>query len=385
MERTAMDRQPFTTIRHIDDVTPHISFEIGFVVSRREHYTIIDYVYTMDDTFAHPVARECRGLKFDRDGKIIARPFHKFFNLGEKEQPDQIDWSLPHVVFDKLDGSMVHPAIVNGQLVFMTRMGITPQSQAAQKYASTALLKLSTVMIERGITPMFEFTSPENRIVVAYEKPELTLLAGREIINGQYLTSNELTAIGKEFGVQVVRNMGNIGDIRTFMETTRHEDGIEGYVIAFEDGYRIKLKTDGYVLRHKALAGLKLEKNVIELVAARAVDDVIPLLKPEIAVHLRTYEAKLLSEAAQYASSITAFIDSNREIERKDFAAKTMKEWDSRLRGVVFAALDGRDPYEGIIRLLAAAGHSQTRVDGIRDLFGMSWNVDLLGLTNLDG
>jgi RNA ligase len=379
-----MDRKPFTTIRHIDDVTPHISFELGFVVSRREQYTVIDYVYTMDETFAHPVARECRGLKFDRDGKIIARPFHKFFNLGEKEQPDQIDWSRPHVVFDKLDGSMVHPAIVDGTLVFMTRMGVTPQSQAAQKHASPALLRLSSVMIERGVTPMFEFTSPENRIVVAYDKPELTLLAGRHIVTGEYLTSEELIATGIEFGAPVVRSMGGIDNIRAFMDTTRHEDGIEGYVIAFEDGHRIKLKTDGYVLRHKALAGLKLEKNVVELVAARAVDDVIPLLKPDIAEHLRAYEARLLSEAARHASAITAFIESNKGLERKDFAAKTMKEWDGRLRGVVFAALDGKDPHDGMIRLLATAGHSQTRVDGIRDLFGMSWNIDILGLPDLD-
>ena len=29
--------------------------------------------------------RECRGLAFTSDGKIVARRFHKFFNVGERD------------------------------------------------------------------------------------------------------------------------------------------------------------------------------------------------------------------------------------------------------------------------------------------------------------
>ncbi len=61
-----------------------------------------------------------------------------------------------------------------------------------------------------------------------------------------------------------------------------------------------------------------------------------------------------------------------------------MKEWDRRLTGIVFAALDGRNPQDGMMKLLAAAGQSQSRVDGIRDLFNMTWNVDVLGLPELE-
>jgi len=379
-----MDRKPFTNINHLDDVTPHISFELGFVVSRRENYTVVDYVYTTDETFLHPVARECRGLKFDRDGKIIARPFHKFFNLGEKEQPEEIDWARPHVVFDKLDGSMVHPTLLDGNLVFMTRMGITPQSRTAQAHASPEVLRMSAALIDRGITPMLEFTSPENRIVISYDTPMLTLLAARRIVSGEYLTSVELAAVGREFDAPVVRSIGRIDDIRSFADKARREDGIEGYVIAFEDGHRIKLKTDGYVLRHKALAGLQLEKNVVELVAARAVDDMIPLLKPDIAEHLKAYEAKLLAGVSRHAAAIDAFVAANRTLERKDFAARVKEDWDGRLRGIVFAALDGKNPQDGMMRLLGSAGQSQTRVEGIRDLFDMAWHVDALSLPDLE-
>src|SRR5262245_38066531 len=103
-------------IEHIDDVVPHIPPERGIIVSSRRDHTVIDYVYSFDDTFDTAIARECRGLKFGADGRIIARPFHKFFNLGEKERVEDIDWSRPHQVFDKLDGSMIHPAMLNGEM-----------------------------------------------------------------------------------------------------------------------------------------------------------------------------------------------------------------------------------------------------------------------------
>jgi RNA ligase len=279
---------------------------------------------------------------------------------------------------------MVHPALIDGDLVFMTRMGVTPQAQFAQKHASPAVLRLSVEMIARGVTPIFEFTSPDNRIVVAYDQHALTLLAARQTVTGDYLTSAELAQVSAEFGVPVVRGAGHIANIRDFMDQARGEEGIEGYVIAFEDGHRIKLKTDGYVLRHKALAGLKLEKNVVELVAARAVDDMIPLLKADTAEQLRNYETKLLSAVSRHAAAISLFVDANRGLDRKDYAAKTMAAWDGRLRGIVFAALDGKDPQDGLMKLLASAGQSQTRVDGIRDLFDMVWNVDALGLPDLE-
>ncbi|CAO4143290.1 hypothetical protein [Methylorubrum extorquens] len=81
----------FPKIEHIDDVTPHVSFDKGFVVSRRPDHTVIDYVFALPETFDTPIARECRGLKFDRDGLLIGRPFHKFFNLGERERIEEID------------------------------------------------------------------------------------------------------------------------------------------------------------------------------------------------------------------------------------------------------------------------------------------------------
>ncbi|CAO4195063.1 RNA ligase [Methylorubrum extorquens] len=374
----------FPKIEHIDDVTPHVSFDKGFVVSRRPDHTVIDYVFALPETFDTPIARECRGLKFDRDGLLIGRPFHKFFNLGERERIEEIDWSVPHAVQDKLDGSMVHPVLLEGSLTFMTRMGATAQAMAAGSEADSGTLDLSRHLLVAGITPVFEFTSPENRIVVAYERPALTLLTARDMVSGTYLPQIELADLAERFAVPLVRSHGSIADARAFAEAARRETGIEGYVVCFDDGHRLKLKTDAYVLRHRALSGVHLEKNVLAWVATGAVDDVIPLLPPEIGERVLTYQGTVNAGLAEQARAIRTFVAEHGDLSRKDFAALVSKRIDPRLKQAAFNAFDGRDPADVLLALVTRAAGSENRVEAVRDLFGMHWSTTGLPLPELE-
>lgn len=375
----------FPRIETIDDVAPFAPYEKGFVTSRRGDHTVIDYVFATDDTFATPMSLECRGLKFDRGGKIIARPFHKFFNVGEKLRPEDIDWAAPHHVLAKLDGSMVHPVLLDGALVFMTRMGATKQAVFAQSHAGSQVLELSRHLLEAGITPIFEFTSPETRVVIAYDTAGLTLLAAREIVSGAYLPQAELERLGRQFDVPLVATLGSLTDPARFIMGARGEEGIEGYVIAFESGFRLKLKTAAYALRHKALSGIEHEKNILAWVATEAVDDVLPLLAPEIADRVRAYHATVGSRVSELAAAIAAFTTENAGLPRKDFADLTFRQFDRRLAPTVFAALDGKDIRKSLLATLNSAALSETRVDAIRDLFGMTWSLEGLDLPDLEG
>ncbi|AMB46160.1 RNA ligase [Methylobacterium sp. AMS5] len=374
----------FPTIEHLANVTPYVSFDQGFVVSRRPDHTVIDYVYTVPETFSSAMALECRGLKFDRDGRIIGRPFHKFFNLGERQRTEDIDWSIPHHVLDKLDGSMVHPVLLDGATVFMTRMGASMQAAAAQRHAGTGVLELARHLLDGGITPIFEFTSPDNRIVIAYDQPALTLLAAREMISGAYLPLADLVGLGERFDVPVVRAKGAIADAKGFVAGARREAGIEGYVLAFEDGHRLKLKTDGYVLRHRALSDVRLEKNVLGWVAAGAVDDVVPILPETVAARLLAYQAVVEGRASAHAADILAFAAEHRGVPRKDFAVLAFRRFDKRLTHAAFAAFDGRDPRAVIGAMLVHASGSEGRVEAVRDLFGMTWIAEDLDLPAIE-
>ncbi len=364
----------FPVIETLDDVRPFIEGNIGFFVTRFADYDVVDYGFVGEDTFRTPMALECRGLKFSKEGQLLARPFHKFFNLGEREQPADVDWSRPHVVLDKLDGSMVHPCIVNGELVFMTRMGVTEQARLALSYADQRVLDLAQATLDAGQTAMFEFTSPMNRVVIAYDQPEITLLAARENRTGRYLTSDELGQLAERFGVQMVRPVAS-GSTRDFVQLAREEAGKEGYVIAFEDGHRLKLKTAYYALRHKALSDISLEKNVLEWVANDAVDDIVPLLSPEAAGKLVTYRDRVMAALNRNLVALNGFVEAHRGIERREFAEAVKAKVDQRLQAVAFQLLDGREGVEALKKELRRVAVTSSRLDSVRDLYDMSWDV----------
>lgn len=369
-------------IEHIDDVLPYVAPDTGIIVSKRKNFSVIDYVYAMEDTFSNPMTLQCRGLKFDMDGRIIARPFHKFFNIGEREQPHEIDWSRPHHILDKLDGSLIHPVMLDGKVVFMTRMGQTDQAMIAQNRASTEVMALCEAMLADGMTPMFEYTAPDNRIVVAYDKPEITLLAVRKIVEGAYLSYEALQELGRRFSVPIVRSHGQVEDYAAFLAAARALRGMEGYVIFFEEGHFLKLKADDYVLRHKAQANLVLEKNVLMLVVENQVDDVAPLLTAEMAAQLRAYQQAVFSGVEAIVRQVQDFHARYADVGRRDYAAIVMKEMDSRLRAAAFFCADGKDVREALINDLWKAAHSETRIEALRDLYGFSWdNRLLLGLS----
>ena len=336
-------------------------------------YSTVNYVFTVDDTFATPMARECRGLKFDADGKLIARPFHKFFNLGEKGAPQAEPWDSPHVVMEKLDGSMVHPVLLGGELVFMTRMNRSVQADAALAVASAGVRSLCEDMIHAGFTPIFEFTGPENRIVVAYDTPQSTLLAVRDMRTGLYLPHVDIEVLGAKYDVPVVGTHGTVEDVMAFWNATRAMEEGEGFVIAFEDGHRLKIKTEAYALRHKALSGLAHEKNVLAWVAKGAVDDVLPLLAPEAADIVRAYQSQVLGRAQALAAEVEAFVAANADADRRAFAGRVQTDLAPELRPVAFKALDGVPPMQMILSVLERAAGSENKVEAIRPLFHMTW------------
>jgi RNA ligase len=188
----------FPEIRTISDVLPHIEGRPEFVVAEREGYTIVNYVVAMADTFdmtgpddlGGAIRRECRGLKFSPNGDIAARPFHKFFNIGEREETQSrlIDLSRSHTIMEKLDGSMIHPMMVDGYIRWMTKMGITSVAMQAEEFIAknTRYKDFAVWCIENRMTPIFEWTSPFNQIVLSYEEERLTLLAVRDNITGEY-------------------------------------------------------------------------------------------------------------------------------------------------------------------------------------------------------
>jgi len=210
----------FPKIETIEDVLPAIAAAPEFIVAEKDGYKVINYMVNMEDTFPPIMAeneligamrRECRGSKFDSaSGKIIARPYHKFFNVGEREEVmlSKIDLDTEHVRLEKLDGSMIHPMLVNGVIRWCTKMGITDTSMQAEEFVAKNphYQALAASVIEGGHTPIFEWCSNKNRIVLDYPEDQLILTAVRHMIDGDYYPYTTLQIMSDTWGIPIVGN-----------------------------------------------------------------------------------------------------------------------------------------------------------------------------------
>jgi RNA ligase len=188
----------FPEIRSIHDVLPHIEGRSEFIVAEREFGTVINYAVAYADTFdmsgpedlTGAIRRELRGIIFDTEGCIMSRPFHKFFNVGEREetQPYLLDFSRDHTIMTKVDGSMLRPIIHKGKIRWGTKMGFSEVAEFAETYIENhpKYTDFATWCMSQSLTPIFEYVGPFNKVVLDYEEC-MTLLAVRENVSGKYL------------------------------------------------------------------------------------------------------------------------------------------------------------------------------------------------------
>ena len=285
----------FPVINTINDVLPAIAGRDEFVVAERDFGTVINYLVAMPDTFKMEgpddvmgaIRRECRGLIFDLEGRIMSRPFHKFFNVNEKEetQAHMLDLSRPHTVMDKLDGSMIRPVRMHGLIRLATKMGVTDIAIEAERLIDGNQYAWLEYMMDNGFTPIFEYVAPTNKIVVEYAEAKLILTAVRETVSGAYLNN---LRFGAPF--EVVRTDSSIHDFNAYLAFKRGETLREGDIIRFADGHMVKVKNDWYVQIHKTKDIVRVDRNIVELVLGETIDDTRAMLDPSDLVRVDEVE-----------------------------------------------------------------------------------------------
>jgi len=369
----------FPIINHIDDVLLHISGRSEFVVAERDGYRVIDYNFALADSFDDPVRIECRGIKFAPDGRILARPLHKFFNIGERAdtQPHVLDFSQPHAVTEKLDGSMIHPAIVNGEVALMTRMGCTDVARKAERHLTLAVSLGCRAAMERlQYTPIFEFTAPDNRIVVRYEHSGLTLLALRHMVTGEYAPADWVVESAASMGITpVTHHPSDWNSGQAFLDYARAVTGREGFVVRFDSGLWVKAKGEDYVLKHKAKDSILQEKNVLALILSGGIDDVMPLLDDGDRRSVEVYRDAVNAGITKSVDVIRWHVDAGVNLDQKTFAVDHQAKIQPELRPIAFMVRAGKPAGEAVRASLLKAISSQASVDATRHLHGAVWSL----------
>lgn len=336
----------FPIIKNISDVLPSIEGRKEFLVMDKGDYIVIDYAYVDNDSFDDPIRLECRGLIFDKaTGNILRRPLEKFFNYGEKGTYETLDWSEDHIVMDKRDGSMIAPFILNGQVVLGTRAGVTEHSKKAEALIDHQTRNEIKLCIQWGFTPIFEWTAPENRIVLPYEKSELRLLAMRYMITGEYIPVEDLKNWSMVFDIPLVDFIQTKLDKDSVFSYRETATETEGYVVFFpKSRLHIKIKTDEYSKMHRAVSFLERETMILPIVLDNLHDDILPALSEDNQKKLIDYAKRVNYEVNILVDSLYSFIDTAVNFEtRKESAIWIQNNVDKRLWPVVFHGLDEKD------------------------------------------
>lgn len=324
-----------------------------FIFVEKDWGTVVNYSHMSKLTFPEIktendiIRRECRGLMFSKDGKILSRPFHKFFNLGEREetQLNLIDLSRQYSVLIKMDGSMIRPFSINGYIRLGTKMGITTVSMQAETFVSSKsnYLEFFKEMIKNNATPLLEWCSNSNQIVVSYPQDLLVLLAIRDNYSGQYYSLNDLRSISLKFDIPLVSQYENSSiNFNELIKYTNSLKNQEGWIIRFDDGHMLKIKSDDYVKMHKAKDNLIREWAVIEMILDEKIDDVKPFLSNEDRIKLETFETAfwegIKQKSAEWKSEFEYYKSTYNS--KKEFAINAAPLLEANLRSALFKVWD---------------------------------------------
>ena len=232
---------------------------IKFQTSPCERYKI--YNYTEKAQFGNDgwneVTLMCRGLILDVDYNIIARPFTKFFNSTQPEV-DNSQCVGDFTVYEKMDGSLVISTFYDGELIVASRGSF--ESEQAIKAREIINEKYYDEIKEHDhITYCFEIIYPENRIVVDYGKTvDLVLIGAFNTKENIDIRVEHILKPG--FNVVKTYPIYSLEDIPKILE---NKNNFEGFVIRFDSGYRVKMKSEEYKRLHRLVTGVS-KKDIWE-------------------------------------------------------------------------------------------------------------------------
>lgn len=186
-------------------------------------------------------------------GKIIAQAFPKFFNFSElpTERQKELLNETNFDVFEKIDGSLVIVYNYDNNWRINTR-GSFGSDQAVE--ATKMLEGYKIQRIPNDITLLCEVVYPENRIIIDYgNERKLVLLAAYNIQNNTECTYDTLQYLGSVAEMEVAKkyNFKNIEQLIEKQNVMTNKE--EGFVVRFDNGYRIKFKSLEYLKTVRAV------------------------------------------------------------------------------------------------------------------------------------
>jgi hypothetical protein len=325
-------------------------------ITRRKHPTedlwILNYGPRVQyDRMWTPETLMCRGLVVDEQWNIVARPWPKFFNWEElTDEQRAYRWGLirdGHTrIAQKMDGSLIIVFWYNGRWRCTTRGSF----ESEQSEMARAILA-DTVWVDANttLTYLFELICPENRIVVDYgSERALYYLGTVDTATGRDIFNDYVGAFPSPKYYHPLK----------VINQTWVEPNSEGLVIAFDDGFRFKMKNDEYKRLHKLLCHVTPKSIWEMLFNGEDPADLCDKVPDEFYQWVQNTENSLrdaYNVILRQACLDLARIENQNLPDRKAIAAEVVK---TPHKHIVFLMLDRRDYSQAIWKMVKPHGRA---------------------------
>lgn len=265
----------------------------NFNFSETVHYvngfkiSTFSYFLATNDMFFNPIKDKpeinginLRGISyvFNKDNTIykVFLMLPKFFNINQTTytQYDNVkDLKIKNIT-NKFDGSLISFIELPDKTIVPKTINSFDNIQC--EYAKNLMHENKTYeyitnALENNYTPCFELISPSNRIVIKYDKTELKVLGKRDNKSGEWFPENNIC-------------INNSLSIDKLINDALSNDCIdkEGWVIQFDNGMLMKIKTLWYCNLHGIYTeDINREDKIIEMYINNKIDDLLNLTNDE--------------------------------------------------------------------------------------------------------
>lgn len=314
----------------------------GYV--KRQTLSDGNYIYkytaaTQYERLWDDVTTMCRGLVLNEVYDIVARPFTKFFNIQEVSEFPKGNYQM----YEKLDGSLGICYFFNNKWNLVTQ-GSDVSEQAVvgngvlQNKYSEYLHRL-----DKDYTYLFEIIYPENlSSVCKYDYTDIVLLGIIHTQTGQEIDIYDDIVSDLPFPKATKFDMNlDTKDLISLVEL--NESNKEGYVIKFDNNYRIKVKFDEYVKLHKQLNNLTSTHLWEYLKDGKDISELLEIIPDEVYDSVRNFSQNILDEFNKIHEEITNQYKLLCVEDRKQFALRVMSTELVAPKAAYFNLYDGKE------------------------------------------
>lgn len=305
-------------------------------IAREGNLNLINYLHLGVD-WNDERYRNIRGIVIDDDGEIIQYGYEKFFNHNELvEREDMLpetkelsEWqeNESFYVTEKIDGSYIKMSMHNNKVLITSSGSFTGEHVVdVREYLSRHMRTMNDglswyfKLLLNKFTLLFEYVSPKYNLTIPYEKENLILHNIIETSNGlDSFTREEIKELADLFGFDATKVI-DVSSKEELINMQRTVENFEGWVVVFENGNRLKFKTDWFFDAHARTSmffgGARTKRNIksiYEMYITNELDDFISMCTKKSKTDLIDLSVEVIDSVRDFDKNIKSIRNTLKE------------------------------------------------------------------------